>query len=347
MSAIETKVERGDNQMCMWNITLYHDWTDEKGVKHFHERKDVHAAIKVLSKKYAFQLERGAESGLLHYQIALDLKDKKRKGTLCKLLKEIYKFNNLLERHISPMSLAGVKGKQAFSYCMKDDHTRVEGPWTDKMDAFPRIKYLHDLVNKPDFKWKVWQETLISYSKDKSDGPLNRSVLVLIDLLGKLGKGTLSAEMKSQRYASLIPSHYKPSDISAFILSADLVDSNCFIFDIPRADSRINDPQFWMAIEHIKDGHFSDMRYKGRQETAPARPKVIIFMNEEPNLKMLSHDRWDLRMVGPGEKLYKYDRVKCKQIAAIVKKQRASVVHESKSNVEECPDIVEADFVNF
>lgn len=306
-----------ENACCLWNITLYMSWQDEKGY-HQHDTKSVHNVIKDISKHYAFQVEKGTESKLLHYQIAVDLKDKKRRTTLFNILKS--KWSNIKLEQITMTSICGMKGRQCFSYCTKED-TRVEGPWTDKQDPTALIKDVQEVIDRPDFKFYPWQEEMFNIMK----APSHRRVVCIVDHGGHCGKTFFKDYCFSRKLAFPSPVSCKMGDATAFILSAGLIDWGCFLFDIPRAIYPLvsKNPEFWCNIEQIKNGMFTDIRYKGQYAQAPRRPCVVLFMNSEPPKSMLTSDMWDLRMIGLDKKLYAYDKEKGKAMAVITEARLA------------------------
>ena len=108
------------------------------------------------AKKFVFQLEKGEESGYMHWQGRMSLWKQKRKSELMKLMKgSDFPVPNYLE----PTTTEEHK-KEAF-YVMKED-TRVRGPWTEKdLPAYVPRQY-RNLVLWP------WQKKVID-SKDKFD----------------------------------------------------------------------------------------------------------------------------------------------------------------------------------
>jgi len=69
-------------------------------------------------KAFVFQLEKGEQTGYVHYQGRVSLNERARKANILALKDAKY----------SPTSREGSKN---FDYVMKED-TRLEGPWSDK-----------------------------------------------------------------------------------------------------------------------------------------------------------------------------------------------------------------------
>lgn len=63
------------------------------------------------------------------------------------------------------------------------------------------------------------------------------------------------------------------------------------IFDIPRSFDK--EHLNYSTIEKIKDGIFLNTKYVPRVKMFK-RPKVVVFMNELPDMTKLSEDRYDI-----------------------------------------------------
>ena len=66
------------------------------------------------------------------------------------------------------------------------------------------------------------------------------------------------------------------------------------IFDM----ARCNDSRWWpwTFIENIKNGIFMSTKYQGGMKIFDI-PKVVMFMNVEPDMDKLSADRYDLMYI--------------------------------------------------
>lgn len=62
--------------------------------------------------------------------------------------------------------------------------------------------------------------------------------------------------------------------------------------------ARCNDPKFfpWNFIENLKNGWFTTMKYQGMMKCFTP-PKIIIFMNQEPEKNKLSIDRYQMKYI--------------------------------------------------
>lgn len=66
------------------------------------------------------------------------------------------------------------------------------------------------------------------------------------------------------------------------------------IFDM----ARCNNPDYfpWNFMENLKNGWFTTTKYAGKM-TVFKRPKIVVFMNQEPEKSKLSVDRYDIMFI--------------------------------------------------
>lgn len=229
---------------------------------------------------WAFQHEKGEESGRYHYQGRIQLRKKKRVNQIIEL------FASIHGAHWSPTANVN---KQNFNYAMKTD-TRVAGPWTDK-DKVEEPKFLTReakvLMEKGLYPW---QESIKKSCDDqKGDTTYDgRSINVLVDEGGNSGKGSLAAYARYTGFAQTLPT---VSDMKQLVGFAMDLPHHAYIFDWPKAMVKKEMKQFFAAVETIKDGWLWDVRNKGRQIVMD-RPAIWIFTNKKPDTTLLSMDRW-------------------------------------------------------
>lgn len=138
-------------------------------------------------KKYTFQLERG-ESGYEHYQCRVSLKTKSRKSSLIQSAFTIVGAGF----HLSVTSTAN---KDNDFYVLKED-TRIDRPWSDK-DKAP----LRTVTKMENAGLYPWQTQLIEETKGFDD----RSIHILIDNNGNIGKSALCKYMYMKHNATIVP----------------------------------------------------------------------------------------------------------------------------------------------
>lgn len=69
---------------------------------------------------------------------------------------------------------------------------------------------------------------------------------------------------------------------------------------MPRAINKEKLAQFFAGIETLKSGYCYDDRYKFNRRLFD-RPRICVFTNVEPDLKLLSKDMWKLWTVTDGQ----------------------------------------------
>jgi len=229
--------------------------------------------------KFAFQVEKCKETGRLHLQGRLRLRNRVRIGGLVVLVEQ----SPINGAHFSPTS-SDQADRQTFSYAIKDD-TRVEGPWTDANRPTPPPRCVREMEKQGLFPW---QETMLKICDvQKGDNPDMRSINVLINKEGKIGKTWVSIYAHFKGIAK-----YIQEDTAKSILGA-AIDNPChaYIIDLPRSLDRKKLKEIYYGIEKLKNGVLSDPRYRHRQIFIEM-PCIWVMTNEMPDLGLLSDDRW-------------------------------------------------------
>lgn len=223
--------------------------------------------LKEICKSWTFQLEQGEKTGFLHYQGRISLKTKLRIGTLIKSW-------NIPETHFS---ITTNENRDNNFYVMKQD-TRKGGPWSDKDPYIPRqVRDIKDLL--------PWQQEVV----DSANAWDTRTINIIVDHCGNIGKSTLSTYLNVFRIGRSIPPCNDFKDIMRIVMNTEKM--RLYLFDIPRALPKKNLCFMYGAIEKIKDGYCFDDRYSFQEEYFDC-PNVWVFTNELPKLEWLSNDRW-------------------------------------------------------
>lgn len=251
------------SQCCVWDITIPAD----KAVL-----EDLKKWMKTNCKSYAFQLERGSETGYVHYQCRISLKEKDRLSGVKRLLA-------IEEAHLCPTSDAN---KANMFYVMKED-TKIDGPWTDKDEEPLYIpRQIRDIT-----ALRPWQQSLIS-DKDVWN---TRSINILIDKMGNIGKSILKTWIGVHQIGRSLPFSNDYKDFMRMVM--DTPKRKLYIIDVPRAIRKEQVHSFFSGIETLKDGYAYDDRYKFREEYFDC-PNIWVFMNTLPDRRYMSFDRWNL-----------------------------------------------------
>lgn len=226
---------------------------------------------------YVFQLEKG-DSGYIHYQGSFSLVKKRRKAELLKLLTVQFE-------HLAPLTNTSLQ-EGGFNYFMKAD-TREDGPWSDKDEEqyIPR-QYRHITLYP-------WQEDVIEISR-KFD---TRTINMIYDPVGNIGKSTVASITELMFKGIDLPpvNDYKELiQVACDICMAKKVrDPSPIMVDMPRAMNKDKLFGIYSAIEQIKKGKLYDMRYHYKEWWIDS-PAIWVFSNMEPDLNLLSKDRWKI-----------------------------------------------------
>ncbi len=230
--------------------------------------------LNVYAKKWIFQLEKGDDTGYLHYQCKFDLRSKMRGSSLGHLLKDA----GLVGYHLSPSHA------KHFEYVMKD-RTKVDGPWRDEVPLPTKMKVVEDHKH-------AWQSSLEEMPFD------DRKVIFVCDPVGRNGKSTWSQYRCWKHDSILVKQWQHPSQVTQAIFAQLPSDSkyvdNCeIIVDCTRAHLCQQDrKQLASALEGVKDGFIQEFRYKYQRKFL-GHTRLIVFSNWRFKISDdLSADRW-------------------------------------------------------
>lgn len=155
-------------------------------------------------------------------------------------------------------------------------------------------EFIRDLQNVPEYDEDdipqdlyTWQQDLIDTVRDK---PHSRKVIWYYDKNGNTGKSTMK-KLLCKDYNAFYATG-KCQDMYYSYAKQPIV-----IFDIPRTqEDHVN----YTAIEDFKNGMVYSTKYESMAKVFK-KPHVIVFANFKPNMKALSHDRWDIRDITVNE----------------------------------------------
>lgn len=251
-----------------------------------------------LAKHYNFQEEKGEKTGYLHYQGRFSLIKKARKPDLMKLWEKIGIMP--IPNYLEPASGTPSKTYDYTNYGSKAA-TRIRGPWTDK--------------EKPPFiprQYRGKLDTLYPFQKFIFDSALqfeDRIINLIFCPNGNQGKSTI---------ASLCELYANGIDLPPVNDADRLIQSCCDIciaknvrspspifIDLPRAMNKDRLNGIYTAIEQIKKGKLYDLRYTYKEWWIDS-PQIWVFSNVEPELEMLSKDRWRVWSINDQKELVKY-----------------------------------------
>ena len=252
------------------------------------------AQLKKIAKRYTFQLEKGEQTGYVHYQGRFCLIKKHRKPELMKMFDTI-PVPNFLEPTANPTYYAG-----DLFYVMKEE-TRLDGPWSEKLQE----KYIPR-------QYRGMLERLYPYQQqifDSAEVFDTRIINMIYCPHGNMGKSTIAS--CCELFANGI-------DLPPVNDAEKLIQSCCDIcegkgqrcpspifVDLPRAMNKDRLNGIYTAIEQIKKGKLFDLRYKYKDYWIDA-PQIWVFSNIDPDISMLSKDRWKLWTIDDDKNLIPY-----------------------------------------
>lgn len=230
------------------------------------------AAIELLRKYckiWDFQQEK-TSTDRLHLQGRFHLKVKERLVGVAK------KFPGW---HLSVTS----KASRNDAYYVTKEDTRVAGPWSS---ADPEPAYIPRHIRRIS-ELRPWQQYIVDHAKDDEE----RTVNVIVDTAGNIGKSTLASYCGSHGLGRMLPFCNDFRDLSRMVM--DTPTSNLYLIDMPKAIKKDKLAQFYAGIEQLKNGYAFDDRYAFREKYFD-NPMVWVFTNTVPDFDLLSADRWKL-----------------------------------------------------
>lgn len=228
-------------------------------------------------KKWTYQLEE-SEHGYRHFQGRVSLKVKARMSTLIK------KFD-IKVIHWSPTS----KQNSGNDFYVVKEETRVDGPWSDTDEVLYIPRQVREIA-----KLYPWQQYIV----DNHDVWDTRTINIIYDPVGNIGKSILVSYMRAHKLAFKIPFCNDFKDIMRMV--CDVPTKRCYIVDMPRAVNKDRLFQMYAALEEIKNGFAYDDRYHYKEKIFDS-PNIWVFSNILPEFQYLSQDRWVIWQVRENE----------------------------------------------
>lgn len=172
-----------------------------------------------------------------------------------------------------------------FNYCEKEGH--FFRSWEKGLREYQMLQL------------KCWQGMAVALLKETDE----RSVHVLYDPVGNIGKTYLAKYCQVNHIAQYVPPMQDAQDFMAFAMAKP---AKAYIFDMPRSESVKQRKGMWSAIEQIKNGYLYDKRYSFRDMWIEP-PQILVICNELPDVESLSRDRWHFYRVGLFDELDEYE----------------------------------------
>ena len=152
--------------------------------------------------------------------------------------------------------------------------------------------------------WKPWQQELLT---ELETSPDPRKIIWYYDEVGNTGKTYFAKWQRDLNKSTALLQSGKAKDIY-HILSKKEEEIRTVLMDCTRSAEYEVD---YNAIEAIKNGCFQSTKYDSRFVNMPS-PHFVVFANFKPDIKRLSEDRWDIRILSKTQtETYIYKAIQC------------------------------------
>jgi len=242
--------------------------------------------LELICSDYAFQLEKGEESGREHYQCALRLKVRRRKSTLI----------NIVEVEF-PKSAAAFQFErmygtfnEAVAYATKSE-TRLGSP----VSSLPLydgadVEFLDNIDRR-----HPWQKDIISKiclpDSLRASPADDRSIVWITDQQGNSGKSKFTKFMCLRVRNTIKVAFGTTTQMRNAVIEAGA--KQIYIVDIPRTlgqdESMLS---LFSLLEDLKNGFVVSSMYGKNRQLFMGPPHVIVFTNQACPVDRLSNDRW-------------------------------------------------------
>lgn len=238
--------------------------------------------------RFVFQLERGLNAGVLHFQGYLGLKKKQRLSTLATILHKA----GLHGLHLS----AAVDTEALKKYCLKKDPTYVAGPWDDR-DSGQDIPVLDEKALYP------WQAEILRQLRENPD---DRKVCWLVDSKGAAGKSSFAKFLCKHKIA--LPMTYTDAKDCMYMVTQQS-HQPAYVFDLTRCKpAALSATDLYSVMEQLKNGLLQNTKYVAKAGILRPPTHVWVFSNSVPDYKSLSQDRWMVYEINENRNLIGFDK---------------------------------------
>lgn len=163
--------------------------------------------------------------------------------------------------------------EQNIKYCSKDGKFKTN------------IKIKKPIKTLSESQLRIWQKEIIDIITNEPD---DRKIYWYWEPEGNMGKTTFGKYLSIKHGA--IPIEGKKNDI---LYCAAEHESEIYIFDFERS---MEEYISYAAMEKIKNGYYMCSKYESKPIIRNP-PHIVCFANFEPDLLMLSQDRWIIKLI--------------------------------------------------
>jgi len=229
----------------------------------YHER--ISSIFRSVADKWVFSYEKGLVAKRLHIQGFIHVL---RKQMNYLDIVDLFSEFSTLDKHL--ITVSPCHDPIALKmYCVKDDLTHVEGPFSDYHEKLA-------VMDLPE-KLSSWQQDLVDFLRLIPD---NRTILWILDLIGGRGKGTVRKVLLATRPDEV--DYYQPMPVKNLTTQiCNAGPKKVYIFDCPKSTTEQELRLMSKLWEMLKDGMLKPELYAGQGLTMKS-PHVVVFANSLP-----------------------------------------------------------------
>lgn len=246
--------------------------------------KDLWHALNKRCKKFDFQKEKGEKAENEHWQCRVTLQ---KKQTAFAMNTEIIPEIGGLWR------LTSNDNTENNRYVVKWE-TRIEGPWSHDTLVARDPRLTRDVKGYIERGPLPWHKKALEYAEEYDE----RHILLVLDNDGDNAKNVFQRWLEYKGKSHRVPSWCDTAKQLIEYVSG-LEERGCLTINVPRAMKQEGRALYKLmtAIEAIKDAEILETRYKANPREWD-RPQIIVFMNDLPDLNMVTKKRWIIMELG-------------------------------------------------
>lgn len=159
----------------------------------------------------------------------------------------------------------------------------------DKHQSLVSTYYNHkprDTKPWPHKEQYLWQAKLLALLQTDPD---DRTIIFIVDFKGRSGKSTISDYLL--RNYNAFSAFGKEAEVYYLYSSETII-----LCDSPRDR---NDYINYSTLEKLKDGTITSTKYQPVKKYRDEQAHIVVFMNQWPDIKALSRDRYNIYCIDP------------------------------------------------